>query len=108
MKNRSPIKTGFLQALGIALYVCIFAVVAWNIGEWGRAVKINLPEIAMMIIMLTTFIVSATICGSLMFAYPVMRFMKGEKKEAYATVAYSVIWLVIFLAIFGVIILSFS
>lgn len=106
MKKNSPAKIGLLQALGIALYVSLFASVMWNIGEWGRNTGIKLPEIAIAIIMLTTFIVSATICASLMFAYPISRFMKGEKKEAYQTVAYSVMWLVIFLALFGIVAVS--
>ena len=106
--NHSPAKIGFLQALGIAVYVSLFAFAAWNIGEWGRASGIDMPEIAMMIIMLTVFIVSANICGSLILAYPIMLFMKGEKKEAYTAVAYAVGWLLVFLALFGIIAVSIS
>lgn len=105
--KKSTVKIGLLQALGIAVYVSIFALTAWNIGEWARNTGVELPEIMMMIIMLTTFIVSATICASLMFGYAIARFMKGERKEAYATVGYTVMWLVIFLAVFGIFVTSF-
>lgn len=105
--KKSSIKTGFYQALGIAIYVSIFAVLAWNIGQWADSTSFDLPDVAQIAFMLTVFIISATICSSLMFAYPISLFMKGERKEAYATVGFSVMWLVIFLGLFGIGVLLF-
>jgi|SRR3989344_1984009 len=102
-KNYSAKKVGFLQALGIAVYVSIFATSAYSIGKWADATGFELPDVAQIAVMLTVFIVSATICASLMFAYPITRFIKGERKEAYQTVAWTVGWLVVFLAVFGLV-----
>ncbi len=106
--KHSPAKIGFLQAAGITLYVSLFAFSVQGIQSWAETGNMDIGQIAQIIIMLSAFIVSATICGSLMFAYPITLFMKGEKGPAYRIVAWAVGWLVVFLMLFGTIAISLS
>jgi hypothetical protein len=105
MKNISA-KTGFLQALGIALYVGGFAFSVQNISAWAKATSLTTNPMFGMMIFLLVFIISATICASLMFGHPISLFMKGEKKKAIHTVFWTVGWLVVFLGVLGIVMIG--
>ena len=89
----SPVRVGLLQAFGIAIYVILFAFFIHNIEFWLKDVSTH-PTFNMVLILLL-FIISAVVCASLMFGYPISLFFNGEKKIALRIVFWGVIWLLV-------------
>jgi hypothetical protein len=97
---KTPRAVGFLQAVGIALYVSGFASIIAFV-EQSAFFKDFDPSFPLGPIMfLLAFIISATTCSLLMFGYPFYLFMHEKKKEALHIVLWSVGWLaLIFLVV---------
>lgn len=93
----------FLQAFGIALYVALFAASVYTVGGWGNAHAIQPHPILAIALFLLTFVFSALICGSIMFAYPIMVFSRGQRMDALKIILWSILWLGALLALFGII-----
>jgi len=74
----NPFKIGLFQALGLTLYVSLFASVVRTLGE----TNINPDPIFVIIAFLLAFIISATICTSIALVYPLDLFFSDRKKEA--------------------------
>ncbi len=103
MTNFSPKTTGFFQALGITVYISFFALAVHAVQQ--KAVTPH--PILGVIIFLLTFIISAIICGSIAFAYPISLFFENRKLDAIYTILWSVSWLIIFFLIMGLTIFMF-
>ena len=97
----TPRTIGFLQAAGLALYVSFFAFSVQFIDQWAKAhgAENAGPTVGITLVLLA-FIISASICSSLMFAYPISLFFSHKKTEAIKTLAWSLGWLVIFFGAF--------
>lgn len=93
----------FLQAFGIACYVAIFATTIYTLQIWSvtRAIEPH-PALAIALFLLT-FILSALICGSIMFAYPIIVFSRGQRTDALKIILWSILWLGALLVLFGII-----
>jgi|GEM_PF-919422 hypothetical protein len=91
--NPSPKIVGLMQALGIALYVSAFASVPTFAERFAllRDFDPGLPFGP--ILFLLAFIISATICSSLMFGYPLFLLVRGEREKAFRIVLWSIAWL---------------
>jgi len=102
-----PYSIGFIQALGIALYVSLFAsliTLAEN-SEWLHGFEPSMPFGP--ILFLLALIISATICSLLMFGHPFYLFMHEWKREAVQTVLWTVGFLVVILALIATGVLLF-
>lgn len=97
--NFSPKTTGLFQAAGLTLYVVIFVLSAWNIGQWFETSGIKTHPALNMTVVLMAFVTSATICGTIMFTAPVLRFLDDKKNEAVQIVLWTIGWLIIFFVI---------
>ena len=96
--QKSPKLIGLLQALGLVLYVTLFANGLRIISAWFPNVdgqKSVLPIIAFLL----TFITSALICSSIALAYPVSLYVHDKKKEAIQVVLWNIVFLLIALAL---------
>lgn len=89
---------GLFQAAGIALYIGAFAFTVSSIETiFGNH---PLPHPAFGIaIFLMAFVISATLCSSMMFAYPATLFFGGKKEEAVKAILWSLGWLALFFAV---------
>ena len=97
----------FFQALGLALYVGLFAVFAIRIPPWFEKNQATHPALGI-ILFLLAFVISAVISGSIILGYPIFLFFEGKRKDALKIVVWSVVWLLLLLGIFVVIaLLSF-
>lgn len=105
----SPRSIGSLQALGIALYVGLFAsvITLTENSEWLHGFEPPMPFGP--ILFLLAFIISASICGGAMFGYPLCLFLHEKKREAVHTVLWSIGWLiVIFVLVAGSAVLLYT
>ncbi len=99
MKN-SPKLIGLFQAIGVAAYIGLFAIIAQFIQTSGihlinnQALSIILP--------LLIFVISALICGSIVLLHPIRLFFADQRKEAFETVFWCIIWLILLLIIFAI------
>lgn len=97
--NLSPKITGLFQAAGLTLYVILFVLSAWNVGQWFEALGMKTHPVLNMTVVLMAFVTSASICGTIMFTAPVLRFLDGRKNEAIQIVLWTIGWLLTFFAI---------
>lgn len=95
----SPKTTAFLQAVGLTLYVALFAFLAFRFQPWLRQNEAAHPVFGITLFLLT-FVLSALISGSLILGYPLLLFFEGRKAEAVKIVLLSALWLALFLVIF--------
>ena len=94
----TPLTVGFLQAAGLACYVSLFALIV----EWARVQDMHPEPPLGIILFLLAFVISASVCASLMFAYPASLFFANKRGEALRTIFWSLVWLVLFFAAFAV------
>jgi len=83
----------FLQALGLALYCSLVALIFWKGNEWfGKMSDYWGP-----VLMLVLFTTSALISALLVLGYPLYLFwQKKQTQKAIRLVGYTAIWLVSF------------
>lgn len=86
---------GLLQALAVSLYCGLVGILFWQ----GNNLFGNRPNYFGPVAFLLLFIVSALICGLLVFYQPYRLFFWGKKKEALDLVLYTTVWLLIFLSV---------
>ncbi len=98
MKKLSLTTIAFLQAAGIAVYVTLFAFTVQYLGQRFQPTPIS-PFFSMVLV-LTTFVFSASVCATIFFGYPAYLFSEGKRKEAIRLVLKSIGWLAIFLVAF--------
>lgn len=100
MKN-SPKIVGLLQALGLMLYVSLFALGSRAIIGWLK-LRFDVPDSESaipMIAFLLAFVTSALICGTIVFGYPAYLFSQGKKEIAIPIVLWNTLWLVLAFAL---------
>ncbi len=98
----SPKILAFFQALGLALYVGLFAIFAIHVPPWFEKNQATHPALGI-ILFLLAFVISAVISGSIILGYPIFLFFEGRRKDALKIVLWSVVWLLLFLGIFVII-----
>ena len=105
MKN-SIVKIAFFQAAGIVAYVIVFASIVNSLQTLFPDDNKLSPFIGISIFLLA-FIISVTVCGSLMFGYPIFLFSKGKKAEAFKLFLWSLGWLVFLFLCIGSLVFFF-
>jgi hypothetical protein len=93
MKKIEYILRSFLSALGVLAYIALVALLMFN----GQTIFGDGKNIIIPIFMLTLFVVSATITGSLVLGKPILLFLENFKKEALILFFSTLGWLVVFL-----------
>lgn len=87
-------KVGLLQALAVAIYCGLVATFITNIEH----IFPNQPGVVGLFLFLSLLVFSASITGSLVFAYPVyLAVMKKKLNEAFQVLAFTVFFLLIFI-----------
>ena len=98
--NRSNKIIALYQALGLILYVSLFAFSVSKLQQWAWLQALPPAPALNITIFLLVFIISAVVCSSIMFAYPAMLFFGNRKDEAIKIVLWSLAWIILFLIIF--------
>lgn len=89
-------KQGFLQALGVGIYILLIGLFISN----ANAVFPKIGNFFGPVLFLLLFSTSALICGLLVFYKPYRLFFDGKKKEAVEVVVSTAAWLFGFLLIY--------
>ncbi len=97
----SPKIIGLMEATGVTLYISFFAVMARWIQQWLMVYRVQPPPTLAIILFLLAFILSALICGLIVFAYPVFLFFEGRKVDSLKIIGWGITWLSGFFLIFG-------
>lgn len=93
------LKRAALSALGVIVYIAIFAFVISHAQQWFG----NTPDSWVNpVLFLTTFIVSACITGSLVLLKPLLLYLDGQKKDAVQLFGLTVACLALFALLLGV------
>lgn len=86
LSKLSPAAVGFMQALGVIVYILLLVSVL-NVLE--SATRNEPPEFVAAGFFMLTFVFSALVCGSLVLGYPALLAIKGNVKRAVMVVAWS-------------------
>ncbi|MBU1348554.1 hypothetical protein KJ781_00605 [Patescibacteria group bacterium] len=86
---------GLFQAVVLGLYV--FGVVTLMNAIGSHDVPSNATLQGMTILLL--FVLSATICASVMLGYPALLLRDGKIKQALTVIGWSIVWLAIIFAV---------
>lgn len=101
--NLTPKTLGAIQAVCLALYVSFFGIAVRQIGQWLTAHNLQPHPIFGIIIFLLAFVISAAICGAIVFGHSVLLFFANKKGEAVAIFLWTLAWLVVLFIIFAAI-----
>lgn len=94
--KNSNLTVGLVQAAGVAAYVLLIAFTISNLEH----IESDSPQVLAAAVFLTTFVISALVCGSLIMAYPATLALKGKVKDALEIIAWSAAGLATFLLLF--------
>ena len=98
MKPSNYILKSFLNAGGVFIYV---SGIVWTLFNGSKFFG-EVTGIAVPILMLLLFLVSACVTGALVLGKPILLYMDGMKKEALTLFLATVGWLAVFLIIIAV------
>ena len=95
MKKPGIVLKSFMNAAGVFIYVSAVAWLGFNSQTlFGKSNNFLGPLFALLL-----FIVSALVTGLLVLGKPVLLYLDGSKKEAFAMLFITLAWLVLFLII---------
>jgi len=101
--KKNLVLRSFLHAIGTLAYIAAVVYLLSN----GEAIFGHGPEPALLpVFMLLLFVISACITSFLVLGRPIQLYLDGEKKEALTMLFATVSWLIFFLVIIAVLILS--
>ena len=95
MKTKNIITTSLINSLGVVAYVSIVATIIKN----GQSIFGSMYGIFGPFSFLMLFVLSAAICGYLVFGKSVLMYLDGNKKEALKLLGYIIMWLALATAI---------
>lgn len=90
----NPKMAGLVQALGLGLYVGFFVALVQFIQQWFILRPIAPNPIFSAFLFLLAFVISALVCGSIVFIYPIFLFFAEKKNETIEVVIWTAIWLI--------------
>lgn len=98
------IRQAFLFALGEGVYITLVALLMFGIQKWFGA-KPD-PVIIAPIFLLLLLVISAAISGALILGKPILMYLEGRKKEALQLFSMIIGWLVLFLIIAFIVVVT--
>ena len=106
-KNRRDLSldfVAFLQGLGLVVYCGLVGLLMWKGESWFGSLKAPLGSVLFLLL----FIFSAIICALIALGYSFLIFWEGKNtKKAIRLVAYTTLWLFLFILLFILILLTF-
>lgn len=93
---------GFLQALGVALYCALVGGTFWLFDKFF----ISPPGFLGVVLILTFFVFSAAVTGSLVFGYSAYLVLNQKIKEALTIFAYTLLYCLAILAVIVIVLVA--
>ncbi|MFH1694264.1 MAG: hypothetical protein ABH880_00720 [Patescibacteria group bacterium] len=94
MKKIPNVFIGFLQAIGLSIYVGLVGFIMWNSEHWFE----NEPSARNIIFVLILFVTSALMSALITLGYPAYLILKRKKTtRAIKIIIYTAFWLILFL-----------
>lgn len=90
----SPKSVGFLQAIGVSVYIGLFAFIAFRVQHWTQTHPFLIHPIAGITLFLLAFVISAVICGSIVLIYPITLFFGGQKVDSLKVLFWNAVGLI--------------
>ncbi len=104
LKQFSESTLAFFQATGVIAYIMLGTMILY--GLQGVIRPQTMGPVWGVMVMLTLFVTSAFITGSMVLSYPVILFLEGKKRAAVHILLWSGAWFIVYSIIFlGVIII---
>jgi len=100
MENKSYIKKSLLLALATTAYIALVSILMIYLDKYVSAP----PQSLAMIMILMLLVISAAICASLIFAWPVYKMIKGEMREGFKILGITIGWLIVLFILIGLVI----
>jgi len=104
MKKINPSLFGLYQALGVAFYCALIAGFIFLMNRFN----FTPPDYVAITLMLVLLVISAAVCGLLVFGYSVYLVFNKKKNEALALLGYTFLYLLIIFIIFLITALIFG
>lgn len=101
MENKSYIKKSLLLALGTTAYIAIVSTLLIYLDHYMR----TQPQGISIAILLLLLVISAAICATLIFAWPIHKMIKGEAKEGFKILGITIGWLIVLLILVGLVVM---
>ncbi len=96
-KSKMPLPfIGLLQAIAVMVYVLLVAAFMWNMDK----IDFEVSGVLGAALMLFLLVLSAAICGPLVFGYPLYLVLDKKVKEALVILGYTFIYSLIIITIF--------
>jgi Na+-transporting NADH:ubiquinone oxidoreductase subunit NqrE len=99
MEKTNYIKKSLLSALATTLYVTLVAILLIYLQ---KVITGGTAAIALFLLLL---VVSAAICGTLIFGLPIYKIVKGEAREGFKLLGMTIGWLIAVLILVGLIVM---
>jgi len=100
-KQPNTLFISLASAAGVLIYISTLSFLLSS----TRNLNIPEPNFLIPVFMLTLFVVSAAITGSLVLGKPILMYWDGQKKEALKLLFSTLGWLVLFLFLVGALLL---
>ena len=91
MKARSPKSIALIEAACLLVYIGFFAFCVFNFGDALNSYAF--PQFLHIALFLSAFVFSALLCSTIVFGYPVILVLNGNKKMAIEIVMWCILWL---------------
>jgi hypothetical protein len=102
MNKISAVKKSLLLALGTTAYVALIAILMVYLQN---VITGGIAAIALFLMLL---VVSAAICGTLIFGLPIYKMIKGEAREGFKLLGMTIGWLIAVLILVGLVVIFFK
>ncbi len=102
MKKFNYLSRSFINAAGTFAYIFI---IVW-LGSHSQQIIDQSNSFLTPVFMLLLFVVSASITGLLVLGKPVLLYLGGFKKEAFALLFATLAWLILFLIIIAIVLIA--
>jgi len=98
---KKTIKYSIIDSLSTAVYIALVVLVLYSLNHSSTGIK---QTILIPILMLTLFVFSAALTGSLVLGRPILWYLDGKKKEAVNLFVYT-LWILLLIILFLLVII---
>lgn len=101
MEKTNYIKKSLLLALATTVYIAIVSTLMIYLDQYIS----GQPGAVTIILFLLLLVISAAICATLIFAWPVYKMIKGEMREGFKILGITIGWLIVLFILIGLVII---
>lgn len=102
MLSKPILKWSLLNAFGTLAYIAVVVLFMSNAENWFGKV----PEYFAGITMLTLFVFSAAVVGSLILGRPILWYLDGAKGEAIRLFTFTLFWILLILCVLMLVLIT--